>query len=206
MCTENSIKELLPSYIERTLDQDICNLVDNHLATCEDCGKDLALLTLMMGGPVPDPGEAFWQTMPERMYRAVRDQQASTRPSLVPWLMEHLTLPRWTWAAAAAAIVLVTWFVIPPVQRTGSVDGLREDEYAFEDILMSGTLNMAELTQSELDLATTWASGEIALIEREAGDVLAISTETDIVEELAELDTHDLERLSRMIGSLKQEG
>ena len=73
-CKEQHIREQLPSYLEGKLEHGKTALVELHLARCADCAEELTLLRLLANDPSPDPGEAFWASLPDRVYREVRQQ------------------------------------------------------------------------------------------------------------------------------------
>jgi len=205
-CEQSDIKELLPLYLQKRLDRETGERVESHLAACEDCGFDLSLLALMTGEPVPDPGEAFWAAMPGQIYRDVQRTANKKTWHGLPRFSDNLILPRWTWTAAAAtAALIIVWMFIQPVHHTFSGNGLDGEIDAYDDVLSPTAMNLAELSQTELDRAAFWANHELSAIFSEAGDLVANTMGTDIADELAELDAHELERLSRMIEKLKQE-
>ena len=107
-CTEKTIKDLLPVYLDQGLDRTETVRVEDHLGTCEDCSTELSLLRMMSEEPVPDPGEAFWASMPGRVSREVEESRNAKRGTFdLSWLWGRFTLPRWTWAAAGIGMVLV---------------------------------------------------------------------------------------------------
>lgn len=68
---------LLPDYLNGSLDPSLRAGVEAHLASCEDCAAERALVQEMMTLNVPDPGDLFWQTLPRRV------AAQAERP--VPW-------------------------------------------------------------------------------------------------------------------------
>jgi hypothetical protein len=211
MCTDNHIKELLPAYLEEALQQQEKLLVEEHLGSCGDCRVEVAILRSMAGETVPDPGEAFWATMPDRVYRAVREQSARQKPFDLDRLMDWIAVPRWAWAAAAFGLLLViSWYILLPLKtEQGSV--LSQGYELSEETIVAGsvdTLNpeLAELDQNELGGMENWANRELASIALEAEPVVRHGHDPDIYEELAELDMQEIERLSKMLDHLKEEG
>lgn len=73
---------LLPDYLNGSLDPSLRAGVAAHLASCEDCTAELALVEEMMTLEVPDPGDLFWQTLPKRV--AAQAQQPT------PWWKSFL--------------------------------------------------------------------------------------------------------------------
>jgi anti-sigma factor RsiW len=99
MCNDKTIKELLPAYLNQALDQAENLMIKSHLASCDECRTELSLLRLMAEEPVPDPGEAFWAAMPDRVYQAVRKRQTNKKTFDLAWFLDRMALPRWIWAA-----------------------------------------------------------------------------------------------------------
>jgi len=213
LCKNNNIKDMLPAYAADALKEADIERVREHLIACADCAQEAALLRMMANEPVPDPGEAFWAEMPGRVYRAVR-QKEKGRPRLnLHELLQRVVLPRWAWAAAAVGIVFaVSWLVMHPSPQETTVPALPGEEYASEDVshndpvLRHTSVTLAELTSPELDAVDAWAATELSSLAREAGANAANIFDTDLNEELAELDAHEVDRLSTMLKELDEEG
>lgn len=206
-CTSKDIKELLPLYREQALEQPDRERVERHLDVCGDCRLELFLLRAMAGEPVPDPGEAFWSRMPSRIYREVREQQSKSRQPGLSVLRQNLFMPRWAWATAAVMVVFVlSWLVFRPVQNDTTVAVLPADEASYEDILSDGSVDVASLPADEFESVGVWADGQLASMTTEAAVVVVNGSDTNIAEELAEMDGKSLERFSTMLDRLKREG
>ena len=104
-CTDKTIKDLLPAYREQGLDPQEIDRVRMHLESCGDCCAELSLLGLLAEESAPDPGEAFWLAMPERVHRAVREEKEKKRRFGLSLILDRFILPRWVWTAAAAGVV-----------------------------------------------------------------------------------------------------
>ena len=163
--------------------------------------------------PFPTPGKPFWAGMPGRVYRAVQ-QQEKKRPRLdLHELLQHLVLPRWAWTVAVAAIVLVfSWVIVNPLQRQDTAPVASGDEYSYDDVsshdpvLRHTSTTIAELTSSQLDAVDAWAGAELSSLANEAGANTTNIFDTDLNEELAELNVHEVDRLSTMLKELDEEG
>jgi anti-sigma factor RsiW len=213
LCKNDIIKDLLPAYAAEALNEADSVRVREHLITCADCAQEAALLQMITDGPVPDPGEVFWAAMPGRVYRAVQ-QEEKKRPRLdVRELLQRLVLPRWAWAAAAVGIVLtVSLLVMHQAPQEATVPALPGEEYASEDVshqdpvLRHTSVTLAELTPPELDAVDAWAATELSSLANEAGANTVNIFDTDLNEELAELDAHEADRLSTMLTEQNEEG
>lgn len=208
MCNDITIKELLPAYLEKGLGHAEKLRVDQHIASCEDCRAELSLLRMMANEPVPDPGEAFWTAMPGRIYRDVRRQE---QKSIKHWGLSiftgRLPAPGWAWATAAISIVAVlSWFMVRPA----SVDIARtiaphNNEAPFEDIIPVETVDVAELSSSEIEAATQWAQNEFAPIQETISKDASENTERDFSEDLTQLSPRELDRLYEMLKKKEQD-
>jgi anti-sigma factor RsiW len=205
MCNDKTIKELLPAYLEQALDQAEKLKVADHLASCDDCRTELSFLRMMAEETVPDPGEAFWAAMPERVSRAVQKRQTKKKAFDLSRLLERMVFPRWTWAAATVGtVLLISWFVIMPVQRKTEIPQSEADEF-FDDSV-TGSVSVADLDHDEVSTIDTWAGSELASIAREAESFLGNRRDTDVHEELEELNAREIERLSKMLEQVRREG
>lgn len=210
-CTNKKIKELLPAHLEQGLDEAEAILTEAHLRTCEDCRTELALLRAMAGEPVPDPGKAFWAEMPGKIFQEVQKQRPSERGRRRPTLsglLERMTMPRWAWASAAAGIVLViSWLAFHPAQdrEVAKTTASAGDETSDEDILSVDPVDVAGLDPSELENLATWVSNGLADIGDETQSVAMNGAEKDIDEELAELNSKEIKKLSTMLEKWKPE-
>jgi len=198
-CTNNDIQELLPAYEQQLLDRDDRARVEQHLAGCEDCASELALIRMLADEPVPDLGEAFWTALPGRVYREVREQEQRKRPGGLMDLLGGLVLPRWTWAAAAVLFVAVAaWFLVSPepveIARTTAPDS----SSLSGDMLDAESLDMTELDDAQLDSLGSWAARELAAIQlqEEPGDLFTNGFDASTDDKLAEMTAQELEHLS----------
>ena len=205
-CRDKVIKELLPVYLEQGLDGPERIRVEEHLNRCEDCRAELSLLRIMAESPVPDPGAAFWSTMPDRVFRAVQREKAKKWPFDVSWLGDRLFVPRWVFGAAAVGIVLiVSWFALHSLQQ-GPGMRISQGYDRSSEPAVADEVAINELDDKQLETVDSWAGTELASFAREASPVMAGMAETDIAEELAELNAKEAERLSAMLDQWKEEG
>lgn len=206
MCDDKTIKELLPAYREQGLDQAETLRLRDHLGSCQDCRIELSVLSMLADEAVPDPGEAFWAAMPGRMYRAVQKQKSGKQNPGLARLLDWMVLPRWGWVAASVGIVVVlAWFISRPYQKNPELGQTQEYEFA-DTVSSSESVNIAEFDNDELGTIDTWAGKEIASIASEADQVIGNFHETDIYEELGDLNTREVERLSDTLEQIEREG
>ena len=206
MCNDKTIKELLPAYREQALDRTGNLLVENHLASCDECRTELSLLRMMAEETVPDPGEAFWNAMPDRIYQAVQKPQPKKKIFDLSWLFDRMALPRWAWAAATAGTVLIiSWLVFTPLQNKPETTQSQGDEYAGVTVA-AGSVSVADLDQDELSTIDSWTGSELGAIAQEAEPVIGTGRDADIYEAFEDLNTREVERLSNMLVQFVEEG
>ena len=206
MCKDTTIKELLPAYREQTLDQTELLRIEDHLATCEDCRSELSLLRMMTEEVVPDPGETFWSAMPGRVYQAGQTRKAGVRTFGLAWLVDRMALPRRAWVSAiAGTVLLISWLIIRPMQKEPEMPPLQGSEFA-EEIIPAEQVNIRELDNVELATIDTWAGTELASIAHETEQVLGNGQDSDVYEELPELNEREAEQLMQKIDQRMKEG
>ena len=92
--------------------------------------------------------------------------------------------------------------VTPDIARTE----LPENGSSYGDLLPAEPIDMAELTDIEIDSVDLWATEELALLRDEVSDTLRTGTDISLDDRLAELDSQELEQLSRMLDTQDEEG
>lgn len=207
-CKSKEIQALLPAHLEQSLDQESQAGVERHVAVCEDCRTELALLRMMSEEAVPDPGEAFWAAMPGRIFREVEAQKQQKASPWLPFGRGTLLFPRWAWAAAAAVFLVaaVALLLDRPVPQDIAYNAPQENGSSYGDLLPAEPVDVAELTDIEIDSVDLWATGELALLRDEFIDMFRTSTDISIDDRLAELNTQELEQLSRKLDTQDEEG
>lgn len=206
-CRSKDIKELLPAYQDKTLSPADTDRIEKHLSACEDCAREARLLGMLAAEPVPDPGEAFWAAMPGKIFREV---QAQNRRKALPgsrfgrgWLI----IPRWAWAAAAVFLVAAVMLLLDrPVPVYIASNALPENGSSNGYLLPVETIDMAELTDIEIDSVDLWATEELALLRDEIIYLFRTSTDISLDDRLAELDAQELEQLSDLLDTHDEEG
>lgn len=206
-CTDKTIKDLLPAYLEQGLDRDEQLRVEGHLATCEDCRTELSLLRMMAEETVPDPGDAFWTGMPSRVRRAVQEHESRKKVFDLARIGDWMVLPRWAWATAAIGLVAIaSWFFVrQPAMEIAHTDGSLEQGMYSDSGITAPSINMEELSSSEFAAATQWAQNEFAPIREEISEHDAGSEERSISEDLSELSPRELDRVLEILKKKEQD-
>ena len=207
-CKNKEIQALLPAHLEQSLDQESQAGVERHVAVCEDCRTELALLRMMSEEPVPDPGEAFWAAMPGRIFREVEAQKQQKASHWLPFGWGRFIIPRWAWAATAAVFMVAAVIMLldRPVTPDIARNVLPENGSSYGDLLPAEPVDMAELTDIEIESMDLWATEELALLRDDASDTFRTSTDISLDDRLSELDSQELDQLSRMLDTQDEEG
>jgi hypothetical protein len=208
MCNDKNIKEFIPAYMEQVLDKNEQEIVRKHLESCEDCRTDLVLFNLMHEESVPDPGERYWNAMPSRVFRAVEAHKARKWFLGLSWLTDRFILPRWVIVATTTTVglaLVISLFALQTLQRGPAMTVSQSYEPAPE-IMVADAVPLSDLDHDQLDAISTWAGDELVSIAHEAAPVIANTADTDVYEEITELNTNEAERLSIMLDQLGQEG
>lgn len=204
-CFDKTIKDLLPAYIQEGLERTEKRRVEGHLESCEDCRIELSLLRMMSKESVPDPGEAFWTGMPERIYHEVR-RGKQKKGFAVRNVLDGLLIHRWAWATAAVfAVATVSWFLVRPAPVGLAPSVVRENRTVQDDAVRNEPVNPAELSSAELDAATQWARNELAPLGEATDEEKMENNERDVSEELTDLGPRELDRIYELLKQKEQE-
>ena len=205
-CKNKDIRQLLPAHLEGILDPSAQREVEQHLAACHDCRTEIDMLRLLAAENVPDPGEAFWAALPGRIYRGVQEQQQRGAGMLTRALDQFLRL-RWALSAMAAVLLVVSlaWFLTRSAPLQLAETGSTESAASYDDMLDPGTIEIAELGDTELRSLDAWASGELVALIGEASDLFTNSQDLSLDDRIAELNTQELEQLSRKLDEYAEE-
>jgi len=120
------VRTLLPDYLSGSLEHEAQASIAAHLASCEECSAELALLEELSGVNVPDPGDLFWATLPKRIVSQVEQP--------VPWWKSILVAIMRPVPFAAVAAVLLAVMLVPfathyvglPDQKEGVILSLEQ--------------------------------------------------------------------------------
>ena len=210
-CNDLDIKGLLPAYQGKMLSPADADRIEKHLSACEDCGEELSLLRMMSEEPVPDPGDAFWAAMPDRIHRAVWSQQRSGRRSPLSELLQGLVVPRWGWATSAVLMVaVVSLLLLRPVYHQSPATSAKHKPATTHDIITEA-LNGTDIHPGDLDQLSSWAHQELLVFKNGLADPSfngngALVTGLDFEDELAALSEEELDRLIDTLSHDSEEG
>jgi hypothetical protein len=109
-----------------------------------------------------------------------------------------------------AVALLVAWLVAGTGQRTGAEDPqLIAEAYDYgygslhDPALAPAAENMSDLSGGQLDSVESWAGRELARMASEIEPAM-LDPDSDPSDELAELDSREIERLSQLLDHYKE--
>jgi hypothetical protein len=169
------IRERLPEYIKSG---QVPDWVKNHIMECSECKMDFSMLLELHKVPVPESGEMFFETLPQKVVASL-NKKRSFFWRLIP------------------ALSIITLFIIAGsiyyLLRTSPENGA----LLFTDPLSYQIHDLSILSEDEIPLITI---GEIK------EDEIYLSGETHLFEELVYLSAGELEELSKALETKKEKG
>ncbi len=104
------IKNMFPDFLAEVLPPEQRKMVFAHLELCEDCRKELSLITELHKAVVPDPGDKFWNTLRVKVRTAAEEQKpfAENTKTISHKSFSMKALPvRFIPAAVAIGVIIV---------------------------------------------------------------------------------------------------
>ncbi|HTG01481.1 MAG TPA: zf-HC2 domain-containing protein [Nitrospirota bacterium] len=207
-CRNTDIREMLAAYRSQRLDPEDAKRIEGHLAECGECRDELALLRMLSDEAVPDPGEAYWASLPGLIYDQVGKERTAKKPAAFDWSRLLNPFPRWAWASAAAAVVaVVAWFALHP----GGGSPVREpsespgEQTAIYDLPLDDPVDVTDMSTPEITAVTQWADNATAPIGEAIDQVLAEQSDQDFGNELRVLNARELNRLLHKLSQDERE-
>lgn len=171
-------KEMLPDYLKGSLPEEMRSEIDHHLKDCEDCRDELSFITELVKVEVSDPGDLFWQTLPQRVKGTVEEEKAK-RFSLRSIFFRPFPI------AATVAVLLVLFLTYTNTTK-------KKELPAYEPFFSPLTVTVVDysaLTEKDIPLIT----------EKLAVNELSLQTENFLeysyVKEFASLNSKEMESL-----------
>ncbi len=116
--------------------------VKNHLEGCPDCKAELLFISEMVEiDNVPDPGDLFWNTLPQKVRASVKEEKAD-RFSLKALFFRPLPV------AATVAALLIVIFIYTKKVSTPEIDPF------FKDPLMVSALDYNGIAEKDIPFST----------------------------------------------------
>lgn len=156
------IKERLPEYIREGL---IPDEVKAHLKTCKECRQEVSLLQALNEALVPEPGDMFFETLPQRVRMSLKEKKRSIFFRLAP-------------AFALIALVVAIGYIysVIPIPTT-------DEEIMFTDPFAFQAYDISDLSEDDVPLI----SGAIE------EDEIYLSDETGYLREFAYLSSEEMD-------------
>jgi hypothetical protein len=185
-----SIKERLPEYLFETLSDKEKDEIPCHLEGCRECREELTLLTEIRGLDVPDPGELFWSTLPQKIRTHAKDGQKSR---FIPaGLFSPLSL--------AALLLLIAIVLGPLAYNNFSVD-------YYYDPLFTDPFEESSLDYASIDEEALISFSEGLIVNGDTIDQYLSSYDTDSYhKELSSLSTEELDSIYKALEALNKNG
>ncbi|MBI5409300.1 MAG: zf-HC2 domain-containing protein [Nitrospirae bacterium] len=149
------IRELLPEYLKGALSEEVRKELEFHLNDCSACRDELSLLSELINIEAPDPGELFWNTLPQKVRKAVDEEKAARHPAVrkvsglfgMNFSLRSLLYKQLPAAAVAAALFFIV-ITFTKKTETNNLDPL------FKDPLSTALLEYDDLTEEDVPLIT----------------------------------------------------
>lgn len=143
----DEIKEMLPEYVKGSVSENERRSIKAHLKRCQECKKEALFLSELVQIDVPDPGDLFYKTLPQRVKGALKDESES-RFSLRSIFFRPIPV---TIAAAFIALIIFTF------TRNGK---LKEFDPFFKDPFTVSVLDYSDISERDI------ISKDLAIDER----------------------------------------
>lgn len=148
--SHDQIRGLLPEYIRKSLPDDERFCFEEHLKRCDECSQTLCLLREIAEAEVPDPGELFWKTLPQKIRVIAKEQPAPG------FFRQHFSLRLLPFAPLLLLVMLIAAFAPLWKQRHLQYDPL------FRDPLEYSLLEYGDISEKRIRLPRASLSVEEA--------------------------------------------
>jgi hypothetical protein len=126
--SHDEIREMLPDYLDGRLEREAIDEIKAHLDGCAQCREEASLISELRDIGVPDPGDLFWNTLPQRISRSAVDSRR--KRGLFGWFLRPVPV-----MVSFLLILTVTFsYILLRPEDTGDVDALFEDPLAYSSI------------------------------------------------------------------------
>lgn len=170
-CSKPAIAERLPDLVSGRVHGEEAEEIREHLLSCDSCSEEYSVLGQLAAVEVPEPEAGFFDEMPGRVIRSIREEKASSGP--------RFSLPAFDikWkaglAAASLAAAALLIFLLPgpgPVLVKKTDDNIPPISVAmgFEtNILTEGDYKASDVTDA-LEFEVVVTEDELAGITGQA--------------------------------------
>jgi anti-sigma factor RsiW len=176
-CADRDIQDLLPDMLHRMLAADDLERVEHHLAACESCREELAVLRVVKGAavfaPAIDVGQIVRQIPPYQRITPVVEVPARNR--VTKWLV-----------AAAAAVLVIGGGSVLVGRQPNAVQSVATDNRSIAPLPRTGAVAAPAPVETEVRAAAVSQTHTYAL----ASDVASLS-DGDLVQLMNDMDNFD---------------
>ncbi len=183
----DEIKEMLPEYLNESLTEEMRNAVEIHLRNCEKCRSELSFIKELIIADAPDPGDLFWEFLPQRVRVAVEEEK-SNRFSLKSLLFKQLPI---------AATIVALLVLIFSYEKSGDIT---EYDPFFKDPFAAEVIDYSVITENDILSITEYlADNELYLRSDNLMDY-------SYYREFASLNSRELDNLYETLKIEQQSG
>jgi hypothetical protein len=183
----DEIREMFPEYLSGSLSEEERNAIAVHLRDCSACRSELSMMSELVSIDAPDPGNLFWETLPQKVKVLVKEKKAHrfTVKSLF-----------FKFVPAAAALAILLGLLLTGTEK----NGLYEFDTYSNDPFMATYQEYNGLEEEDIYLLT----------EKTAGDELYVESD-DLMEysyhvEFASLSSEEMNSLYEALETEKTRG
>lgn len=185
--SHDEIREMFTEYLGGSLSEEVRNAVEVHLKDCSACRAELSMMSELVSINVPDPGDLYWATLPQKVKALVKEKKPR-RFSMKSLLFKFVPV------AAAIAVLLVVLF------KDTEQNGIYELAIDSNDPFTAAYLEYNGLTEEDI----------YPLTEKTAGDELYVEPD-DIMEysyhgEFASLSSEEMNSLYEALKTEETKG
>jgi hypothetical protein len=140
--------------------------VKQHIALCRVCQEEYEVLLSLKNTAIPDPGEAFWSSLPSEV---VREGKSQSRQKWLGWNPLHL----WAWwsglgravqgGLAVAAVALAIFILLVPGSTPVIDKTLDTAKVGLSDPVFYIGSDTGLITVSEVDLVKAGQALQLAM-------------------------------------------
>jgi predicted anti-sigma-YlaC factor YlaD len=140
----NKIKEMLPDYLHGGTSAELTSLILTHLDECRECSDELDAISGISQLNVPDPGDLYWKTLPQRVRATVEEKR-----DRLPFYSAFLRLL----TAVVAAVVIITFVYLFTTGKDSSFFDPSYDDPFTEVYIDYAELNESAIPSISIELA-----------------------------------------------------
>lgn len=139
--SHEEIREIFPEYLRGDLSEGLRKDIESHLKECEDCRGELSFVAGIIKFDVPDPGDLFWKTLPQRVRGAVREERAK-RLSIKSLLFRPLPV----------TVIITALFLLIFIYAKNKEVSVSDP--FFKDPLTASVLDYSDISEKDIPLIT----------------------------------------------------